>query len=65
MANEMLRKLCSGLPLNPLPPRKTSRHDDVPHAPDRKPVLTENERKVNDFNRMKKKNKHKFKNIFS
>lgn len=57
MANEMLRKLCSGLPLNPLPSRKTSRHDDVPHAPDRKPALTENERKVNDFNRMKKKNK--------
>lgn len=46
MANLILQKLCSGLPLNPLPPRKTSRRDDVPHAPDRKPALTENERKL-------------------
>ncbi|UJR09861.1 hypothetical protein I4U23_014083 [Adineta vaga] len=46
MAHEILKKLCSGLPLNPLPPPKTSRHTDVPHAPDRKPALSNEERKL-------------------
>ncbi len=49
MANEMLKKLCSGLPLNPLPSTKKSRNSDVPHAPDRKPSLTNDERKVMKF----------------
>jgi len=46
MVNEILKKLCSGLPLNPLPPPKKTRNTDVPHAPDRKPSLTPDERKV-------------------
>lgn len=46
MANEILKKLCSGLPLNSLPLRKNVRNIDVPHAPDRKPLLTNDERKV-------------------
>jgi hypothetical protein len=46
MVNEILIKLCSGLPLNPLPSSKKSRNLDVPHAPDRKPLLTNDERKV-------------------
>ena len=46
MANEILIKLCAGLPLNPLPPAKKSRNTDVPHAPDREPLLTNEERKV-------------------
>jgi hypothetical protein len=46
MSNEILKKLCSGLPLNPLPPPKKIRNTDIPHAPDRKPALTIEERKV-------------------
>lgn len=46
MVNENLIKICSGLPLNPLPPRKNTRNADVPHAPDRLTSLTNKERKV-------------------
>ena len=46
MANEILKKLCAGLPLNPLPLPKKVRNSDVPHAPDRKPSLADDERKV-------------------
>lgn len=46
MANEILKKLCAGFPLNPLPLPKKTRNADVPHAPDRKPSLTDDERKV-------------------
>ena len=46
MSNETLRKICSGIPLNPLPPPKKSRNTNVPHAPDRNPSLTNDERKV-------------------
>jgi hypothetical protein len=46
MANEILKKICSGLPLNPLPLPKKSRNTNVPHAPDRQPSLTNEERKV-------------------
>ncbi|CAF1050071.1 unnamed protein product [Adineta steineri] len=42
----MLKKVCSGLPLNPLPPAKKTRNTNVPHAPDRKPSLTNEERKL-------------------
>ncbi|CAF1242666.1 unnamed protein product [Rotaria sp. Silwood1] len=46
MPNEILNKLCSGLPLNPLPSPKKTRNTNVPHAPDRKPSLTDKERKL-------------------
>ncbi|CAF4974238.1 unnamed protein product [Rotaria socialis] len=46
MANEILSKICSGLPLNPLPPRKNVRNVNVPHAPDIQSSLTNKERKV-------------------
>jgi len=46
MSNEILKKICSGLPMNPLPSLKTSRNASIPHAPDRKPLLTNEERKV-------------------
>ncbi|CAF0874549.1 unnamed protein product [Adineta ricciae] len=46
MASEMLRKLCAGLPLDPLPPPKKSRSTDVPHAPYRKSSLSNEERKL-------------------
>jgi len=46
MSNEILKKLCSGLPLNPLPSPKKSRNTNVPHAPDRNPSLINDERKV-------------------
>jgi len=47
MSKEILKNLCSGLPLNPLPSPKKSRNTNVPHAPDRNPSLTNDERKVN------------------
>ncbi|CAF4377214.1 unnamed protein product, partial [Adineta steineri] len=46
MVNEMLKKVCSGLPLSPLPPAKKTRNTNVPHSPDRKPSLTNEERKL-------------------
>ena len=46
MSNPILEAICTGLPLNPLPPLKKSRNNQVPHAPDRKPGLTDEERKV-------------------
>ncbi|CAF3875809.1 unnamed protein product [Rotaria magnacalcarata] len=46
MSNEMLNRICSGLPLNPLPPRKTVRNANVPHAPDIQSSLTNKERKL-------------------
>ncbi|CAF2904808.1 unnamed protein product [Rotaria sp. Silwood2] len=46
MSNEILNKICSGLPLNPLPPPKKTRNTNVPHAPDRKPSLTTKDRKL-------------------
>ncbi len=46
MSNEMLKKICSGIPLNPLPSPRKFRNTDVPHAPDRNPSLTSDERKV-------------------
>jgi urocanate hydratase len=46
MSNDLLKKLCSGLTLNPLPSSKKSRNTSVPHAPDRNPSLTNDERKV-------------------
>ncbi|CAF1123290.1 unnamed protein product [Rotaria sordida] len=46
MSNEILNKICSGLPLNPLPSSKKTRNTNVPHAPDRKSSLTDKERKL-------------------
>lgn len=41
-----LADLCSGLPLDPLPPPQTARESSVPHAPSRTPGLTREEKKV-------------------
>lgn len=46
MPKDILKKLCSGLPLNPVPSFKKSRNTHVPHAPDRNPSLSVEERKV-------------------
>ncbi len=53
MTSEILKQLCSGLPLNPLPAPTKTRNTDVPHAPDRKPLLTSQERKVIYLNSFK------------
>ena len=49
MTNEILVKICAGLPLDPLPPAKATRNPQLPHAPNRKPTLNKDERKVNLF----------------
>ena len=40
-----LKEVCSGLPLDPLPPRRP-RDEAVPHAPVRTPNLNEAQRRV-------------------
>ena len=40
-----LQEICAGLPLNPLP-KKKSRDNNIPHAPVRTPNLTPQEEKV-------------------
>ncbi len=40
-----LKELCSGLPVDPLPPRRP-RDESVPHAPVRTPNLSDDERRV-------------------
>lgn len=46
MTNKDLKRICAGLPIDPLPSPRRNRDDTVPHAPDRKPILTQHERKV-------------------
>ena len=41
-----LQEICSGIPLNPLPPKQEKRDPAVPHAPTRTPNLSPREEKV-------------------
>ena len=41
-----LKEICSGLPLNPLPPKQGKLDTLVPHAPNRTPNLSAHEEKV-------------------
>ena len=43
---DSLKGICSGLPLNPLPPKQEKRDTSVPHAPNRTPNLSAQEEKV-------------------
>jgi len=41
-----LRKICAGLPTNPLPAHRPERDPSIPHAPNRNPCLSHDEKKV-------------------
>ena len=48
-----LKEICSGLPLDPLPPNR-GRDPHVPHAPVRTPNLTAEEERVSKYSAFKK-----------